>query len=191
VVKKCYDYLPFGEEIPAGTLGRGSCYPAAPGADGVKFTGKKRDGETGLDFFGARYMSSAQGRWTGPDKPFADQHPADPQTWNLYAYVRNNPLRLVDDTGEGSREARTEAVNAALAANGGFREALFASNNSSPGDFEDALLSGALSNTSSPEYQKFKGLMGEANYLESAQKHAAVNNVTIQTVPGLTEEAQR
>jgi YD repeat-containing protein len=41
LVKKCYDYLPFGEEIPRGTLGRGTCYPAAPGADGVSSPPKK------------------------------------------------------------------------------------------------------------------------------------------------------
>jgi RHS repeat-associated protein len=55
--------------------------------------------ETGLDYFGARYMSSAQGRFTSPDAPFADQHPADPQSWNLYSYARNNPLRYGDPTG--------------------------------------------------------------------------------------------
>ena len=35
------------------------------------FTGKERDAETGLDFFGARYMSSAQGRFTSVDPEFA------------------------------------------------------------------------------------------------------------------------
>ena len=57
-------------------------------------------GAAGLDYFGARYFSSAQGRFTSPDKPFADQHPADPQSWNLYSYARNNPLKFVDDGGE-------------------------------------------------------------------------------------------
>ena len=33
----------------------------------VKFTSKERDAETGLDYFGARYFSGAQGRWTSPD----------------------------------------------------------------------------------------------------------------------------
>jgi RHS repeat-associated protein len=65
-----------------------------------EFTSKERDAETGLDFFGARYFSSAQGRFTSPDKPFADQHPEDPQSWNLYGYVRNNPLAHIDSTGE-------------------------------------------------------------------------------------------
>ena len=66
----------------------------------IKFTGKERDAETGLDYFGTRYMASAQGRFTSPDRPFLDQHASDPQSWNLYSYVRNNPLRFVDPTGQ-------------------------------------------------------------------------------------------
>jgi RHS repeat-associated protein len=65
-----------------------------------KFTGKERDSETGLDFFGARYFSGAQGRFSGPDEPLNDQFPNDPQSWNLYSYVRNNPLKYTDPTGE-------------------------------------------------------------------------------------------
>jgi RHS repeat-associated protein len=102
---ECLDYLPFGEEIPAGENGRPSCYtsglyPNSPDPDGSrKFTGKERDSETGLDYFGARYFSSVQGRFTGPDAPLADQHPEDPQSWNMYAYVRNNPLKNTDPNG--------------------------------------------------------------------------------------------
>jgi RHS repeat-associated protein len=62
-------------------------------------TAKERDAETGLDYFGARYFSGAQGRFTSPDAPFNDQHPEDPQSWNLYAYARNNPLLYVDPKG--------------------------------------------------------------------------------------------
>jgi hypothetical protein len=40
-----------------------------------------------------------QGRWSSPDAPFADQHLADPQSWNLYTYVRNRPTGFVDITG--------------------------------------------------------------------------------------------
>jgi len=69
----------------------------------VKFTSKERDAETGLDYFGARYYSSPQGRCTTPDWPFADQFPHDPQSWNLYAYGRNNPLRYIDGTSVVSR----------------------------------------------------------------------------------------
>jgi RHS repeat-associated protein len=109
---KCYDYLPFGEEIGNGTAGRtASCfgsgsYPVTGGATNVEFTSKERDAETGLDYFLARYYSGAQGRFTSPDKPFADQTPSDPQSWNLYSYTRNNPLRYVDPSGRCS--VRTE-----------------------------------------------------------------------------------
>jgi len=99
------DYLPFGGVVPADRNNRssiacaaGACYDSS-GSLTQKFTGKERDGETGLDYFGARYMSAAQGRFTSPDKPFADQHPEDPQSWNLYSYVRNNPLAHVDTDG--------------------------------------------------------------------------------------------
>lgn len=67
----------------------------------VQFTGKERDAETGLDFMEARYYSSAQGRFTSPDvmmgKP---EWLVDPQRWNRYAYVRNNPLKYIDPNGE-------------------------------------------------------------------------------------------
>jgi len=52
-----------------------------------------------LDYFLARYYSSAQGRFTSADAPFADQSLDDPQSWNLYTYVRNNPLRSIDPDG--------------------------------------------------------------------------------------------
>lgn len=105
-VAKCYDYLPFGEELGNGTGGRtsacfgGSQYPMPTDKVSIKFTSKERDAETGLDYFGARYMSSAQGRFTSPDGPLNDQDPSDPQSWNLYGYVRNNPLRAIDPNGQ-------------------------------------------------------------------------------------------
>jgi RHS repeat-associated protein len=61
------------------------------------FTGKERDAETGLDYFGARYFSAAEGRFTSPD-PGAYKI-EDPRTFNRYAYVNNNPLKYVDPTG--------------------------------------------------------------------------------------------
>ncbi len=60
---------------------------------------KERDAETGLDFFGARYMSSAQGRFTTVDPVFATASLFNPQSWNGYAYTLNNPLKYVDDDG--------------------------------------------------------------------------------------------
>jgi RHS repeat-associated protein len=56
-----------------------------------KFTGKERDTESGLDNFGARCNASTMGRWMSPDMPFADQNPENPQSWNLYGYVSQQP----------------------------------------------------------------------------------------------------
>jgi RHS repeat-associated protein len=66
-----------------------------------QFTGKERDSESGLDYFGARYYGSSMGRFMSPDHPLIDQHPENPQSWNLYAYARNNPLINIDPTGLG------------------------------------------------------------------------------------------
>jgi RHS repeat-associated protein len=64
-----------------------------------KFTGKQRDAESNLDNFEARYYASALGRFMRPDDPLADQDPDNPQSWNLYTYVRNNPLNNTDPSG--------------------------------------------------------------------------------------------
>jgi hypothetical protein len=63
-VKERIDYLPFGEEIATPIGGRAApytafAYPTNPDIEAQKFTGKERDAETGLDFFRARYLSSA------------------------------------------------------------------------------------------------------------------------------------
>jgi RHS repeat-associated protein len=63
-----------------------------------KFTGKERDAESGLDNFEARYMSSSLGRFMSADDS-KYINPADPQTFNLYSYVANNPLNAIDPTG--------------------------------------------------------------------------------------------
>jgi RHS repeat-associated protein len=98
-----WDYAPFGEVVPATLGNRNSVAGGAYEGPRPKmlFTGKERDAETGLDYLGARYMSNAQGRFTSPDVPFFDQHPSAPQSWNLYAYVRSNPMVLIDPTGLG------------------------------------------------------------------------------------------
>jgi RHS repeat-associated protein len=70
-------------------------------------TGKERDTESGNDLVGARYYSSAMGRFLSPDPliPFnmkKDEFQAwiaNPQHWNKYAYALNNPLKYTDPTG--------------------------------------------------------------------------------------------
>jgi RHS repeat-associated protein len=96
------DYLPFGQEIPTTWNGRTDDQPDP--SQTIKFTGKERDAETGLDFFEARYMSSAQGRFMSPDwsakiEPVPYAKLDNPQSLNLYSYVGNNPLRNIDADG--------------------------------------------------------------------------------------------
>jgi len=102
---KRHDYLPFGEELFAPAGGRSPALGYVSG-DGVRqqFTQKERDLETGLDYFGARYYSATQGRFTSVDPLMASAVAVDPQSWNRYAYVSNNPLRFVDDDGRIRRD---------------------------------------------------------------------------------------
>ncbi|HEY4358477.1 MAG TPA: RHS repeat-associated core domain-containing protein, partial [Acidobacteriaceae bacterium] len=73
------------------------------------FTNKERDVESGLDFFGARYYAGGMGRFMNPDwvdkpeeVPYAKIE--NPQTLNLYGYVKNNPLSLTDPDGHDDDE---------------------------------------------------------------------------------------
>src|SRR6266446_3409896 len=83
-----FDYLPFGELL------------SGAGDYVHKFTGDERDDETGLDHTWFRQYSSSLGRWMHPDPAgLAAVDPSNPQSWNRYAYVLNNPLAFVDPLG--------------------------------------------------------------------------------------------
>lgn len=121
--KSRHDYLPFGEEIKTDVVtnsgGRAGIAQYNLGSIRQKFTGYERDAETGLDFAKARYYGSSVGRFNTPD-PYnivletqaeTESDPAkaqanlrnyleEPQLWNRYVYVSNNPLKYVDPTGE-------------------------------------------------------------------------------------------
>jgi RHS repeat-associated protein len=63
-------------------------------------TGKERDSESGNDYFGARHYASSMGRFLSPDpKIMTARHLTNPQEWNKYAYVINNPLTRFDPDG--------------------------------------------------------------------------------------------
>ena len=99
--------LPFGDALNCFTPpnSNGTDYTASLAAPTEHhFTGKERDAESGNDYFGARYYASAMGRFMSPDwsakeepVPYATMD--DPQSLNLYSYVRNNPLSRVDADG--------------------------------------------------------------------------------------------
>jgi RHS repeat-associated protein len=81
-----------------------------------KFVGYERDSETGLDYAINRYHASTQGRFTSPDpyniffekekgqdererEQILRNYISQPQIWNKYVYVLNNPLKYVDPDG--------------------------------------------------------------------------------------------
>src|SRR6202165_1094511 len=99
-IKSESDYYPWGGELQFSNND----------SNHYKFTGKERDAETGLDYFGARYYSNGLGRFITPDwaakaaaVPYADF--ADPQSLNLYTYVRNVPTSKVDVDGHCLEDA--------------------------------------------------------------------------------------
>jgi len=65
----------------------------------LKFTGQERDAENGLDNFLARHLAGAQGRFLSVDPDNAGADLGDPQSWNGYGYVGNNPLVNTDRVG--------------------------------------------------------------------------------------------
>jgi RHS repeat-associated protein len=63
----------------------------------VGFTGQRLDASTGLMFYQARYYDPLTARFISADTIVPD--PGNPQDFNRYTYVRNNPLGYVDPSG--------------------------------------------------------------------------------------------
>lgn len=146
-----HDYLPFGEEVGANigarTMGQG--YGASDN-ERKKFTGYERDTETGLDFAQARYHGNIQGRFTSPDPFSGSAIMADPQTFNRYAYCRNNPVNSSDPTGlaPGAMAMPSgERVNAARGMSDQARQ-IIAEDEARYERYVDDASSGLLNNTS-------------------------------------------
>jgi RHS repeat-associated protein len=85
------EYFPFGSTSYQGVAT--AFQNAAPKR--YRYSGKERDGESGLYYYGARYFASWLGRWTSAD-PILDLGR------NLYSFVLNNPVRLIDPDGRQS-----------------------------------------------------------------------------------------
>ncbi len=82
-----------------------------------------------MDYFGARYYGSAQGRFSSPDplnpllsrrnneeaELFFLHYIAEPAHWNKYSYALNNPLRHVDSDGRFPQDLTIRNMTTSLA----------------------------------------------------------------------------
>ena len=90
-VVRRHDFTPFGEEVA----------PTYPSPERKLFTEQGRDPETALDYFGARYYRADVGGFTTVDPELNVKDAlVEPQRWNRYAYVTNNPLKYTDPDGK-------------------------------------------------------------------------------------------
>ena len=81
------NYYPFGEEMTTSSNNE------------YKFASTYRDSATGLDYAMMWYYASGTGRFLSTDPYRASGGPADPQSWNRYAYVQNDPANFIDPKG--------------------------------------------------------------------------------------------
>jgi len=69
----------------------------------LKFSGKERESQSELDYFGARYYDHLNYRFLSVDPVInKDEALGNPQLWNLYSYCRNSPLTFFDPDGRDS-----------------------------------------------------------------------------------------
>jgi len=69
----------------------------------LKFSGKEREKESQLDYFGARYYDNRSFRFLSVDPIInKDEALVNPQLWNLYSYCDNNPISRFDPDGRES-----------------------------------------------------------------------------------------
>jgi RHS repeat-associated protein len=91
------EYAPYG-----GTTYASGASLAEVSRKHYRFSGKQRDTESGLSYFGARYYAPWLGRWINPD-------PAGTvDGLNLYEYVGSNPVAWVDPLGLAKNKKKTK-----------------------------------------------------------------------------------
>ena len=88
-IKSTHDFEPYGVELQ-------------PLSDELtnfkyKYTGQERDDSTNLDYMHFRYYASSMGRFLKPDNIIPNAF--NPQSWNLYTYVKGNPVNFNDPNG--------------------------------------------------------------------------------------------
>ena len=86
-VNRRMGYAPFGEE------------DTKTGENRIKYGTYLRDGISGLDYAKRRYYSSELGRFISPDPYIGSIRLDNPDSWNRYAYVENDPINNIDPNG--------------------------------------------------------------------------------------------
>src|SRR5579872_4831035 len=88
------------DENPGAGSMNAHLYQARKGGPPAGFAGGFWDAENNADHFGAREYEKTHGQWLTPDPAgLAAVDITNPQTWNRYAYVTNDPLSYVDPSG--------------------------------------------------------------------------------------------
>ncbi|MFL6253577.1 MAG: RHS repeat domain-containing protein [Pyrinomonadaceae bacterium] len=95
-----HDYLPFGEDVPAGTGLRAGSQGYSQ-ADGLRkqYAGMEQNEATGMSHTLWREFDDMSARWTAPDPYGGSMSLSSPQSFNRYSYVNNDPVNQTDPAG--------------------------------------------------------------------------------------------
>ena len=142
------------------------CLFSAASSQGSISTGKERDTESGNDYFEARYYASSMGRFMSPDwsvkeEPVPYAKLDDPQSLNLYAYVLNNPLSLVDPDGHDCSGGYQSACAKEAMQMGGDNTSATSSQASAPMAQQQSASGSGNTLPTSTDLTKVQTLMGE------------------------------
>jgi RHS repeat-associated protein len=159
-------YYPYGEEYTTTTQDR------------EKFATYYRDGTTALDYAKNRYYSSILGRFMSADPYMATasgaNNPADPGSWNRYAYALNDPVKFNDPSGLGACDSAEGPATGMIMVNG----------TCVPG----ALFSLALDNFSGASQIKTGNPHGSLDGILRRQAVDAIRNLSHQCQQALTDD---
>ena len=106
------DYTAYGESVGAGT-GLRTSQQGFGGNDTIRqrYGLTERDDATGLDHTWFRKHENQAGRWTSPDPYNGSMNLGDPQSYNRYSYVENDPVNWIDPSGLNGAGPNTRYTN--------------------------------------------------------------------------------